>query len=166
MPRVCTVCAHSKRKEIDKLILEGMPYRRIASQIGDIGYRSIERHHDNGHITDAMVEAAKIDKIAYGGNLIAKVQYLSREGLALIEEAKKTPDIQWKNVLNATLGRLTSIFELEAKLVGKLQEQGSSSAMSISSPIFVQLQAVIIEATNDMPEVRQRIANALSQFGQ
>jgi hypothetical protein len=46
MPRACTICAHKKVKEIDKLIAEGKPFRRIAFNYGLID-ASISRHTQN-----------------------------------------------------------------------------------------------------------------------
>jgi len=51
----CSICQHPQRDEIEAAILRGDTYRHIASQF-DVGYRSVARHKNNGHMRTQLIE--------------------------------------------------------------------------------------------------------------
>jgi hypothetical protein len=63
MPRKCTICEHKKRKEIDlALAVDGASFRNIASRF-KVGYQSLKRHMDNGHISPEAITAKQVQEI-------------------------------------------------------------------------------------------------------
>jgi hypothetical protein len=46
MPRTCTVCTHPDKAEIDRLLLEGKPFRYVAAQYGT-STSALVRHKAN-----------------------------------------------------------------------------------------------------------------------
>ena len=64
----CSICSHKKRIQIDQCVTEGVSYRIIADKF-KIGYNSVKRHVDNGHVAKD-IEAAAIDKGIDRGQLL------------------------------------------------------------------------------------------------
>jgi hypothetical protein len=58
MSSLCKVCAHPRRPQIEKLLLEGQSYRNVGKQYG-ISPASICRHQKNGHLLPAVVRATQ-----------------------------------------------------------------------------------------------------------
>src|ERR1041385_143852 len=65
MPRVCTVCAHDDRREIDRLIVQNKPYYEIARRFG-LGDDPVKRHALS-HVLKAVrdSEAARAARDAF-----------------------------------------------------------------------------------------------------
>jgi len=88
MTRRCTVCTHPKRDEIDKAIVAGASYRDVAGQFG-LSKSAVERHHTNGHLPAALVEAQKAAKVARADDLLAEVRGLKDKAVTILEKAEK-----------------------------------------------------------------------------
>ena len=58
MPRTCTVCTHQARKDIDKALLDGGPYRGVAERFG-ASASAVYRHRQD-HLPKALVKAAEV----------------------------------------------------------------------------------------------------------
>ena len=57
MPRICTICSHLKRTEIDQVLVTGTGSNRgIASQYG-VSQAAVDRHKA-GHLTKSLAAAA------------------------------------------------------------------------------------------------------------
>lgn len=82
MPRVCTICSHPKRVEIDKLLIDGRPFRRIAAQSG-VTEQTLRRHKRN-HLVDALAATVSARKQRRGKS--AKVT--RREDAQVVEHAE------------------------------------------------------------------------------
>jgi hypothetical protein len=62
MPRKCTICRHTKRREIEADLRAGLPYRNVARRY-DISPQALWRHwtnHVSLHATPALATATKI----------------------------------------------------------------------------------------------------------
>lgn len=156
MPRRCTVCAHEMREIIDTLLIEGKtPKRRIATQFG-LNEGSI-RWHEKHHLSEDLVKSHKALQIAQSDNLLDKIIYLQREALEILQESRDNKENH--TALNA-IGRTAQLIELQGELLGKLDR--APVQMIINSPVWIQLQQVILEATKDAPDIRKRIAEHFS----
>ena len=69
MPRTCTICAHAKRPDIDKALVERQPFRAIARQHG-VSKDALIRHHDD-HLPTALVKAQAAREAADADALLA-----------------------------------------------------------------------------------------------
>src|SRR5690554_5949617 len=58
----CTICNHSLRVEIDKVLIAGVSYRAIARQYG-VSREAVGRHKRNGHIAEHIAKAAQKKEI-------------------------------------------------------------------------------------------------------
>lgn len=57
MPRVCTICTHPQRVEIDKAIVAGESIQTIANRF-PVSAQAVKRHRDS-HLVDQLVRAAE-----------------------------------------------------------------------------------------------------------
>ena len=84
----CSICSHKKRSQIDQCVTEGVSYRIIADKF-KVGYNSVKRHVDNGHIAED-IKAAAIEKgIDQGQELQAKLNNAYDLALDAAKKAKK-----------------------------------------------------------------------------
>lgn len=84
----CSICSHKKRKQIDQSVADGVSYRRIAEMFG-VGEKSVERHVNNGHISDEIEAAAIENKIDRGTVLQNKLDVAYDLALDAAKKAKK-----------------------------------------------------------------------------
>lgn len=90
MPRVCTICGHPERKEIDGLIADKQSYRSIASRFG-VTHTSVTRHGKN-HVEP------QIDSIEAQANAVVLervMSYRDEVNLPLPEKSKYIENKLW-----------------------------------------------------------------------
>lgn len=117
MPRVCTLCNHPQRADIDRELLAGTPYRNIAERYGT-SVAAIARHkphiaqsiavaeRETGLATIHDVQRRMADLQARVEKLVSKLEKASdhrttlaglrecREGLKAIAEVLVTSDLE------------------------------------------------------------------------
>lgn len=155
MPRVCTVCAHAERRAIDTALVTDAPNRRIATQYG-LTEASVRRHKSE-HIPVATVAAQDAADLAEAETLLERLKGLNTETRAILRETRETRD---HDLSLKALARLEKQLELEAKLLGELNE-GVTVNLSVS-PEWVQIRALILQAVTPYPEAAQAVVGALS----
>lgn len=84
----CSICANKKRKQIDQSVADGVSYRRIAETFG-VGEKSVERHVNNGHISNDIEVAAIENQIDRGAELQKKLDNAYNLSLDAAKKAKK-----------------------------------------------------------------------------
>jgi hypothetical protein len=84
----CSICSHKKRKQIDQSVTEGVSYRNIADQF-KVGFQSIKRHVDNGHVSKDIEAAAIENQIDRGAELQKKLDTAYNLALDAANKAKK-----------------------------------------------------------------------------
>ena len=67
MPRTCTICTHPERVEIDKAILAGEPFRKIAERTGT-STPALFRHKCND-IPTVLMKAQEAKEVSYGSDI-------------------------------------------------------------------------------------------------
>jgi hypothetical protein len=117
MPQTCTICRNERRREIDDALLRGEPYRLIAKRTGT-STAALARHKQ-GHIPAALATVKAAQDIEYAGTVFERLKAINRETLAILQEARlaATPVVALMAV-----GRIEKQLELEAKLLGQLDE--------------------------------------------
>lgn len=115
MPRVCTVCSHPKREEIDAEIVCGEPNRRISSNFG-LSESAIRRHKK--HTAATLAKAIECREINLGNNVLGRLEELWCHGKDALENARRAGN--WKLVLAAIRelkGVLAGLHEIERDAV-------------------------------------------------
>jgi hypothetical protein len=74
MPRVCSICTHRSRGQIDRELISGLPYRDIAGRFG-LSKSSLERHASE-HLAAAIARAGDLRDQVTADRLIAELRVL------------------------------------------------------------------------------------------
>lgn len=117
MPRTCTVCAHSDRAEIDQRLLAGEPFRRIAARFGTSASALVR--HKGSDIPGTLVQAKQAADDVQADTLFERVKGLAAEAKAILEEARASNN---HSVALQAIGRAEKLLELEARLLGELND--------------------------------------------
>lgn len=165
MARRCTACDHPQREEIDKQLVCGESYRKIADQFS-LSFGSIARHKES-HIPEALVKAQDAGEVAQGDALLAQVKALQTEAQAILGEARAAGDL--RTALRG-IGQALSCLELLSKIEGRLQDKQSvqvAVCMDIHhSPQWRQVGAMLAEVLAPYPDLRGEIAARLKAMAQ
>jgi len=102
-------------------------------------------------------KVAALERVASGANLLAQVRELTSKTLAILDKAERARD------LKAALGAIREArgcLELLAKLLGELQQEGSTVDIALSAE-WIELRTVLLKALGPYPEARLAVAEAL-----
>ncbi len=155
MPRVCSVCKHERRADIDAALLAEEPLRNIAQRYGTSA-TALHRHKD-GHVSQRLAKAKDAEEITQADTLLERLIELNTETRAVLADAK----LEGNGVLRLqAIARLEKQFELEGKLLGELQ---SGPVVNVTvSPEWLTLRAVVIAALHPYPDAAQAVSRALT----
>jgi len=130
MGRKCIVCAHEKRKEIDKMLVEpNAQYSAIARMFfgSDKQRDAIRRHVENGHIIAKIKKVAAAQEALEANDFLAHLQTKRTRFTEMADEAKKANDPHLELKVYQVEGKYT---ELEGKALGvfKAEKGGNGGA--------------------------------------
>jgi hypothetical protein len=149
------VCAHPKREEVDRALVEGVSAAEISGRYRTVGERAVRRHRSN-HLPAKLVMAEKAAEVAQADNLLDQVGDLQRRALAILDMAEKAGELRTAlSAIREARGNL----ELLAKLLGELDER---PVVNLNvSPEWLELRAVIVTALAPHPEALGAVVGAL-----
>ena len=158
MPRKCTVCAHEERATIDQALINGKSLRNVSKQYG-VTDAALFRHNANHLPTDlAMAHDAK--NVARADDLLSHVQELQARAMSILDQAEGSGDLRTAlSAIREARGNL----ELLAKLLGKLQQEGTTNVNILIAPAWLEIRAAILTALTPYPEARLSVAGALTK---
>jgi hypothetical protein len=122
MPRVCTVCTHEKRREIDKTIISGDGLRKTADRF-DRGISSVNPHKPQ--VTAAITRAHEAKEIVHADSLVQQLRELTADAKRIAAKAEKTK--QYSAAMPG-VREMARIVELVARLTGRLDERRASTS--------------------------------------
>jgi hypothetical protein len=157
MPRTCTICAHKKRSDIDKALVERQPFRTIADQHG-VSKTALLRHFDD-HLPPSLLKAQAAREAADADNLLAQVVDLRDKALSILQKAEASEDLR-----NATgaIREARACVELLGKLAGQLKDAPTINL--VLSAEWLTVQATVLAALEPHPEARLAVAHALGRI--
>jgi hypothetical protein len=170
--RACTVCQHPKRFEVEKGLVEGQSYRVLAGRFG-LSRSALGRHqqaHLPAHLAHALQtdEARRVAKLTgHRDGLQAEdtrqaldvVQQLRIINSACLEVLKNAREARRDDTLLQAVDRIHRQIELQAKLLGELQD--GQTVNVLVAPEWHEVRAVVIGALGPYPEARLAVAKAL-----
>ncbi len=154
MPRVCTVCTHAARTTIDDRLVHGVPFRTIAEQY-DVSPQALIRHK-NDHLPAAMIKAKEETDVRHAIDIVQQLKAINAACWQVLKEARDKRDHAL--VLRAT-DRVFKQIELQAKLIGELEQEGTTN-ITINAQ-WLSIRAVLVQALAPYPEARAAAAAAL-----
>ena len=91
--RRCSVCAHKNRKEIDRELIQGIPYRKVAKKFG-FANSTLQYHQRAGHIPACIAKAEEAKQIAKGADLLKWTRGLLGKSISYMDQAEATGDLR------------------------------------------------------------------------
>ena len=158
MPRRCTVCQHEKRHAIDKALVAGETFRRIAADF-DVTEQAVRRHK-SAHLPAALTKAQEAAEVAHADDVLAQVQNLRDRALGVLDKAERADDLR---AAVSAIREARGCVELLAKLVGDLNEGATVNVLV--SPEWGRVRGLVIEALAPHQEARAAVAAALMRLG-
>lgn len=156
MPRVCTICTHERRLEIDRALIAEEALRDIARRYAT-SKDALARHRE--HIPKRLSKAREAEEIAQAETLLDKLKELNAETRAILQETREAQD---HDLSLKALTRLEKQLELEAKLLGELQPDGATVNI-YQAPEWLTLRAVVLQALLPYPDAARAVGKALSE---
>jgi hypothetical protein len=158
MPRSCTICAHHERLAIDRALVDGKPFRYIATR-WDVSTGALQRHKAE-HLPAHLVRSKEAEELASADGLIAHLQELTEKARRIGSKAEDGGD--YRTALSG-VRELLRIVELQARLWGELDERPAVN-VTVSSE-WTELRAAIVIALEAYPEARAAVLGALQKAG-
>ena len=152
MPRACSICIHRQRKAIERSLLAGEPFRKLAARF-DTSTGALQRHKGE-HLSTALLKTDRAEQAARGDDLLNKIEALEGDARRIAAKAEKRNDLRTAIV---AIRELTRIVELLAKLRGELQNSPTVINVQVLAP-------VILSALEGFPEARLAVAEKLSEI--
>lgn len=114
----CSVCSNPRRAEIDKALVEGAPYRRVAARF-TVGEQSLYRH-SRTHLPQRMAAGHGAGAVAAGDALLRKVDELERHVKNLAAKSVESKD--YRAAISAAR-ELIRLLELRSRLSGAIKDR-------------------------------------------
>lgn len=151
--RLCSVCAHRERGQIDQGLIESRSYRDVARQFG-LSKDAVARHH-RSHLPSALVKAQAAAEEVQSGTLLNRLRGLNSETASVLTEAKraKNQDLRLK-----ALARMEKQIELEGAMLGQLQQQGVAVEVNVAA----SAQQVVADPTT--PEFHRAVLDTVGRL--
>ena len=127
MPRICTICRHSRREEIDHLLLDASPLRTIADQCC-VSKTALIRHKAE-HLPSTLVKGKQVEQVAHGDALLQQLKRLTADARRIQEKAERAKDYR---AALAAIRELVRIVDLVARLSGDLQERTETKILNLN----------------------------------
>lgn len=154
MTRVCTICSHAAREEIDSALVRRTPYRAIALRYS-VSKDALSRHL-NDHLADYVQQALSEYGVGKGVKVLDKLTATLARLDSFLDEAEGNHDAR-EFVMVA--GELRKELELLAKLQGDLQQEGTTNIYLNQE--YIEARTLIVQALEPYPDARDAVVGAL-----
>jgi len=156
MPRVCTICSHERREEMEDAFIAGTPKRRIAAHHG-VSERAV-RHHMREHLPALLALARDAYSAARADSLLDRIEALQSRTLATLDEVEQTDDYR---------ARLAAIREARAnlELIGEVtKELDRTPTFELHlHPEWIELRTVIVRALEPYSDAKYAVVRAIAE---
>src|SRR5215212_572586 len=160
MTRVCTICTHEDRYEIDTVLVDrSKSYRDIAGQFG-LSKTAIGRHVSDGHISELIALAADAERSAQADTLLDRIEDLQARTLAILEASEETRE-------HGTALSAIRESRRNLELIGEVtKELNRTPTLNLHlNAEWIELRTVILEALAPHLEARESVLRALERAG-
>ncbi len=133
---------------------------RVVSQRFAVGADSLLRHAKS-HLPASLVKAESIREVAVAGTILERLTRAHAEAWEVLDDARdaKDPELRLK-----ALARIEKSLELEARLLGELQEAGGATVNIILTEEWGAVRGALLAALAPFPEARLAVAGALRRM--
>ena len=159
MGRVCTICSHAQRYEIEELLATRQSTYRGIARTYAVSEDAVSRHVASGHVGQLLSLAADAERAAAADGLLDRIEALQGRTLAILEAAEQS---------NEHRTALSAIREARAnlELIGEVTKELDRGTINLElSPEWLKLRGVIVAALEPHPAARDSILRALEGVG-
>jgi hypothetical protein len=172
--RQCLLCNHVERSRIEMLRLAGVGIEALLAQFDGLSRDSIYRHMRD-HVTQD-------DKAAYLADIPLQ-ELLARaadEGVSLLDffkivratlmrQFQLAASVNDQRAVAALAGRLNETLDLIGRLTGEMLKLTpgtvvNNTAVFVNSPIFIDLQSMLVRKLAGHPEALARVVEGLQEL--
>lgn len=157
MPRICTVCSHPDRHEIDSALVTGDPLRNVARH-RSVTVSALFRHKRD-HLPGHLVKAAEEEDVAQAIDVVRQLKAINAACLEILQKSRA--DGKHSISLRA-VDRIHRQIELQARLLGELQDNGPQVNVLIAAE-WHEIRMMIFNVLEPYPEARAALAEALGR---
>jgi predicted transcriptional regulator len=160
IPRVCTICCHEGRFNIDTILVDrSLSYRAIARQFG-VSKDAVSRHVSERHISELLTLAADAQRAAQADTLLDRMEALQRRVETFLSRVEETDNY------SATLGAFREL-RANLELIGEVtKELDRTPTLNLHmNPEWIELRTVIVRALEPHPEARESFLQAIEGVG-
>lgn len=162
MGRTCTVCVHKDLDEINRLLLCSDSYRAIARRF-NLSKDALARHKES-HISELLAKSKEIQNTINADTLTGQIEEIREKIKSLLQQAIDADNLRdAHNFVGDTLRQI----ELEAKLLGQIQEQSVNVNLQqqhvniYQSPEWSAVGGILARILAPYPDVRVEVAREL-----
>lgn len=157
MVRLCTICSHQSRYDIDSILVDrSLAYRDIAGQFG-VSKTAVGRHVSEGHISGLIALAADAEHAAQADNLLDRIEALQSRTLAILETTKETGE---HRTALAAIREARRNLELMGEITRELDRTPTFN-LHLNAE-WIELRTVIVQALEPYPEARKSFLKAIT----
>jgi hypothetical protein len=157
MGRICTVCNHPNRANIEAAIVAGTPNRDIACQF-NVGRMAVQRHAAE-HIAQEIKQSQQAKEEVHALDVARQLREMNTVSLAILQEARKAKE---NELALKAIDRVCKQLELQAKLLGYIDQPQVNIWVS---PEWGAIRTAIIQALMPFQDAKIAVAAALAQVG-
>lgn len=156
MGRSCTICLHPERPAIDRSLVSGTSFRDLAGQ-WSVTKSALHRHKQD-HLPGHLVKAHEEESIGQAIDVVRQLKAINAACLEILQSSRadKKHAISLKAV-----DRIQKQIELQARLIGELQETGPTVNVLVA-PEWHEVRVNVLAALSPYPEARTAVAKVLT----
>lgn len=158
MARLCTICHHPKRAEIELSVANGGSNREIALQFS-VGHMAVQRHMAE-HIKQAAEKLQAARDEAKTLDVLKQLRAINAVTLKILDACQSDPK-KYAMAL-AAIDRVQKQIELQAKLLGDINDAPQVNVWLPCS--WESIELAIAGALQPFPEAAIAVASALSRL--
>ena len=158
MGRVCTICSHTQRYEIEELLATRQSTYRGIARTYDVSEDAVSRHVKAGHVSQLLALAADAERAARADSLLDRIEALHSRTLAILEAVEGTDE---HGTALAAIREARRNLELIGEVTRELDRAGT-----INLELTVEWQevkAVLVNTLASYPEAQQAVFDALEE---
>ncbi|GAN55470.1 hypothetical protein [Tanticharoenia sakaeratensis] len=159
MGRVCSICTHPRRRDIDRLLVNPtLSMREVAQAIPGVGEKSLERHRNN-HLMPRIQKAEGLtrEEVGEAVGLVGQMDELRERAMELLDKAEDSGDLR---TAIAAIREARGVLDSLARLSGEGSRPGTVINV-FNAPAWVSVQTNIMAALMPFPDARQAVVKAL-----
>jgi uncharacterized membrane protein YccC len=161
--RICTVCTHDERRAINAALVGREPYRNIAKRFGGFSPAALTRHTKNcmPRIVEAGLDAMdqrERKEAEEALDTVRQLRAINHVCFSILNEART---IGAPATALQAIDRIHRQIELQAKLIGDLQQEGTTTNYVFISPAVTE---IIARALAPYPEAGYAVSDVLKEL--